>query len=178
MMNTEEMFIILYIITSAHPKWFISPPWICYNLNFLFHFIFVQTNTFQAALATDGVFSFILFNYRIAEMTWDYENLASKDVIIGYNALNKFLENAHLENPPFNTSAMRFTPDQYNGTTGLQVEYTYWDIAYGYQVLQYKILVFWKIWGWYVLLIIYICFLLAPLWDTDSFSLRGWFMWS
>ena len=58
-------------------------------------------------------------------MTWDYENLASKDVIIGYNALDEFLENAHLENPPFNTSAMRFTPDQYNGTTGLQVEYTY-----------------------------------------------------
>ena len=90
----------------------------------MFHFIlFVQTNTFQAALATDGVSTFILFNYRIAEMTWDYDNLASKDVIIGYNTGDGMFVNTHLENPPFNTPAMRFTPDQFNGTTGLQVQY-------------------------------------------------------
>ena len=83
----------------------------------------MQTNTFQAALATDGVFSYILFNYRIAEMTWDYDNLASKDVIIGYNTGDGMFVNTHLENPPFNTAAMRFTPDQFNGTTGLQVLY-------------------------------------------------------
>ena len=56
-------------------------------------------------------------------MTWDYDNLASKDVIIGYNTGDGMFVNTHLENPPFNTSAMRFTPDQFNGTTGLQVEY-------------------------------------------------------
>ena len=80
-----------------------------------------QTNTFQAALATDGTRAFILFNYKIDDMTWDYENLAVKDLIIGYNAGNGHYVNAHLDDPPFSTPASQFRPDQYLGTTGLQV---------------------------------------------------------
>ncbi|XP_072014975.1 uncharacterized protein [Amphiura filiformis] len=84
-----------------------------------------DTNTFQAALATNGINAYILFNYRIEAMTWDYINLASKDLIIGYNAGNGHFVNTHLDDPPFSTPALRFMPDQFNGTTELQARWIY-----------------------------------------------------
>ncbi|XP_022101039.1 uncharacterized protein LOC110984815 isoform X2 [Acanthaster planci] len=84
-----------------------------------------ETNTFQAALVTDGIYSFAIFNYREGEMLWDYETLASTDLIIGYNGGSGTYINAQLENPPFATRADAFRPDQNLGNTGLKGRWIY-----------------------------------------------------
>ncbi|XP_033642813.1 uncharacterized protein LOC117302931 isoform X2 [Asterias rubens] len=84
-----------------------------------------ETNTFQAVLLTDGIFSFCIFNYREGEMLWDYDSLASQDVIIGYNDGAGLYVNSQFLNPPFATGASSFRPDQFNGNTNLKGRWIY-----------------------------------------------------
>ncbi|XP_033122638.1 uncharacterized protein LOC117121521, partial [Anneissia japonica] len=87
-----------------------------------------KTNTFQAALVTDGIFGFILFNYQINEMKWAAEILDPMDVIIGYNALfGSTVDNvnAQLNSSNFPTALSRYRPDQVLGNTGLKARWIY-----------------------------------------------------
>ncbi|KAJ8038780.1 Mucin-like protein [Holothuria leucospilota] len=85
-----------------------------------------NTNTFQVGLATDGTFSFALFNYEQDEMLWNIAALASTNLIIGYNTgTGGMYVNAHLDNPPFSSVAAKFTPDQFVGNTGLGGRWIY-----------------------------------------------------
>ncbi|XP_072046364.1 uncharacterized protein [Amphiura filiformis] len=77
-----------------------------------------KPNTFQAAILTDGVYSFAIFNYREEEMLWDTNLLQSKDVLIGYNSGAEMYRNVQQENPPFESVNSRYRPDQVVGNTG------------------------------------------------------------
>ncbi|KAJ8038778.1 IgGFc-binding protein [Holothuria leucospilota] len=85
-----------------------------------------NTNTFQVGLATDGTFSFALFNYEQDQMLWNTAALASTNLIIGYNTgTGGMYVNTQLENPPFSSLAAKFTPDQFVGNTGLGGRWIY-----------------------------------------------------
>lgn len=84
-----------------------------------------QPNTFQAALLTDGLFSFSIFNYREDEMLWDTNLLLKKDVIIGYNSIGDFYQNAQLDTQYFSSEDSRYRPDKTTGNTGLQGRFIY-----------------------------------------------------
>jgi len=84
-----------------------------------------ETNTFQAALVTDGIYSFAIFNYKEGAMLWNYDSLASTDLIIGFNSGLGTFANAQLENPPFQTPAAAFRPDLALGNTGLRGRWIY-----------------------------------------------------
>ncbi|XP_033120224.1 uncharacterized protein LOC117119508 isoform X1 [Anneissia japonica] len=45
-----------------------------------------QTNTFQGVLATDGTYSFVLFNYENDGMKWNGNTESPADALIGFNA--------------------------------------------------------------------------------------------
>ncbi|PIK46326.1 putative fibrillin-1 [Apostichopus japonicus] len=76
-------------------------------------------NTFQAALMTDGIFSFVIFNYMEDEMLWNTDLLYYKDAIIGYGDGNGTYDNTHLQSP-FTSVTSRYRPDQLVGNTNLQ----------------------------------------------------------
>lgn len=46
---------------------------------------FLQTNTYQAVLTTDGIRSFTLLLYQDGGMRWDYTKLAAANVLIGFS---------------------------------------------------------------------------------------------
>lgn len=46
---------------------------------------FLQTNTYQAVLTTDGNRSFALLLYQDSGMRWDYSKLAAGNVLIGFS---------------------------------------------------------------------------------------------
>lgn len=46
---------------------------------------FLQTNTYQAVLTTDGNRSFALLLYQDGGMRWDYTKLAAANVLIGFS---------------------------------------------------------------------------------------------
>ena len=58
-------------------------------------------------------------------MLWDYDSLASQDVIIGYNDGAGLYVNSQFLNPPFATGASSFRPDQFNGNTNLKGRWIY-----------------------------------------------------
>ena len=87
--------------------------------------MFFQPNTFQAALLTDGLYSFAIFNYREDEMLWDTNLLLNKDVIIGYNSIGDNYKNAQFDNEIFPSEESRYRPDQLIGNTGLQGRWIY-----------------------------------------------------
>ncbi|XP_033122076.1 uncharacterized protein LOC117121084 [Anneissia japonica] len=84
-----------------------------------------NTNTFQAALMTDGTFSFVIFNYKIGEMKWNPNLLQQKDVIIGFNTVFNN-ENAHVNTQfDFPDVFSRYRPDQFIGNTGKNAKWIY-----------------------------------------------------
>lgn len=87
--------------------------------NFAFNIFLLQPNTFQAALMTDGIFSFVIFNYMEDEMLWNTDLLYYKDAIIGYGDGNGIYDNTHLQSP-FTSVTSRYRPDQLVGNTNLQ----------------------------------------------------------
>lgn len=46
---------------------------------------FLQTNTYQAVLTTDGNRSFALLLYQDGRMQWDYTELAAGNVLMGFS---------------------------------------------------------------------------------------------
>ncbi|KAJ8038277.1 Mucin-4 [Holothuria leucospilota] len=78
----------------------------------------VTSNTFQAAIATDGTYSFALFNFQEGLMNWNYNALPYQNVIIGYNTGINY-RNEHL------TMKNEFRPDSETGNTGLQGRWIY-----------------------------------------------------
>ncbi|XP_070549873.1 hyalin-like [Ptychodera flava] len=77
-------------------------------------------NTFQAVIATDGVHSFAILNYREDDMLWNYETRRENNVIYGYNGGSGdpgWVEN--LQDQLSSLSA-RYRPDLQVGNTGLQ----------------------------------------------------------
>uniref|UniRef100_A0ABM0MQX4 Mucin-4-like n=1 Tax=Saccoglossus kowalevskii TaxID=10224 RepID=A0ABM0MQX4_SACKO len=73
-------------------------------------------NTFQALLATDGIFGFVILNYKEQEMRWKYANKKEHNVVYGYNSGAGQIMNLHTG---FNISE-RYRPDLQIGNTGLQ----------------------------------------------------------
>lgn len=49
------------------------------------HLGFLQTNTYQAILTTDGNRSFALLLYQDGGMKWDYTKLAAGSALIGFS---------------------------------------------------------------------------------------------
>ena len=47
---------------------------------------FLQTNTFQCVLATDGTFSFVIFLYADGLIQWSRDDRAEFDAQAGFNA--------------------------------------------------------------------------------------------
>ncbi|XP_071954227.1 uncharacterized protein [Antedon mediterranea] len=76
-----------------------------------------KTATFQAALITDGVYSFTLFNYEINGMKWNPDVLDKKNVIIGYGVgVNGEYNNVQLDSNYFPTANSRYSPDSTSNT--------------------------------------------------------------
>ncbi|XP_070549842.1 uncharacterized protein [Ptychodera flava] len=76
-------------------------------------------NSFQAILATDGIYGFVVLNYREDAMLWNYEIRGTNNVIFGYNGGDGNIN--HIENiqNQFDLSK-RYRPDLEVGDTGLQ----------------------------------------------------------
>ncbi|XP_033100756.1 G surface protein, allelic form 156-like [Anneissia japonica] len=82
-------------------------------------FLNVLTATFQAALITDGVYSFVIFNYEIGGMLWNPDVLAQKNLVIGYGVganANRTFNNVQLDSRLFPTEDSRYFPDSTSNT--------------------------------------------------------------
>ena len=54
----------------------------------------VQTNTYQAALTTDGSVSFVMFNY--ANLTWTTGTLSGGDPVTGLGGIAAVVSNQNV----------------------------------------------------------------------------------
>ncbi|XP_077993853.1 uncharacterized protein LOC144447650 [Glandiceps talaboti] len=90
---------------------------------FSVEYSFETPNTFQGILATDGLYGFVIINYKEEAMLWNTVVRGSRTVnnaLIGYNGGNGV--EAEIENAQdtFSSADALYRPDQYNGNTGLK----------------------------------------------------------
>ncbi|XP_077996694.1 uncharacterized protein LOC144450002, partial [Glandiceps talaboti] len=77
-----------------------------------------KTNTFQAALATDGTYSFFVINYREADMLWNYKAREQNNVIIGYHGISLYYHYIrNIQQSALAGVSRKYRPDQHNGNT-------------------------------------------------------------
>ncbi|XP_077996691.1 uncharacterized protein LOC144449999 [Glandiceps talaboti] len=75
------------------------------------------TNTFQAILATDGIYGFVILNYKEDQMLWNTDMRTENNAIYGYNNGRGTVENLQSGS---SSPEDRYRPDQRNGNTGLK----------------------------------------------------------
>ncbi|XP_031410918.1 mucin-4-like [Meleagris gallopavo] len=71
-----------------------------------------RTNTYQAALTTDGFRSYVLILYQDGGMQWDYTQLPATNVLIGYTSGDGYYHNDDLTQ---GSPAAKYRPDRYRG---------------------------------------------------------------
>ncbi|XP_026577478.1 mucin-4 [Pseudonaja textilis] len=71
-----------------------------------------KTNTYQAILTTDGYRTYALFLYQDGGMQWDYTELSSPNVLIGYTSGDGYFKNDNLMT---RTPAEKYRPDRFQG---------------------------------------------------------------
>ncbi|XP_071948055.1 uncharacterized protein [Antedon mediterranea] len=112
------------------PTWVLQATWT--NLHQRPYDVSVQqTNTFQGTLATDGIYSFILFNFENRAMIWNGNTESPADALIGFNAANGYAVLVHpngtdstsLTKPASLSVDELYRPDQFIGNTN---EYGRW----------------------------------------------------
>ncbi|XP_071944792.1 mucin-like protein [Antedon mediterranea] len=112
------------LLTDFEAKWLLLVTW-DHVPQFPVESNIDNTATFQAALMTDGIYSFVIFNYEIGGMQWNPRILSEKNLVIGYGVgKSGEMNNVQLNSNFFPTEDSRYYPDII-GNTGLEGQWFY-----------------------------------------------------